>query len=1098
MRVQDRATSRIRRLANDLGGMERASELQRRGARLAADHNKLAVQQARTVAAETARTSAVGEKMLGNQAKMLRFRAQELQLADRLSRMKPGTAQLATTMRLQAVRKEILRLTELEKFENAQITAQKAEQLALQKAIEREMVANEAALARAVSRERAVTRARTAIHAGGAAAMIGGIGLVAAGGASSEFAEFNRDAVNAATQMRGVNESFEATVKISGTLQAHILDLTRKFPASANEMANSIYDIASGMDVQIDRSSTLTETQQRYVASSKLLVAANKVAVAGQLDLEDATNSLIGVFNNFDPMVKRQNQVLNELFAIVRFGKGSFAEFAPVFGRMAAAANAAGQTLVEAGGAVAFLSQRLSQSQAVTAYTRLMQIMSRKEFRVGFEDIFNISATTGKGAAEKLRQLSDIIGIMVTQMPSLKKGGVTLQTLIQTITARGQDLITGRPGHVGIQATENARVGVVNLAKGVDNYRQTLANIRGDQTEFNDALAAMMQTPGVQWQIATNQFKAFAIVLGQSVIPVMLRFMDWVTALFHRFQDLDPRTRNIIGQFAAWGSIALFLGGALAALIGSIGLIIAKLGGLGKLLGFGASGVGIVGRFGQLFLLLKKLSIIGAIAIVIKTAWTGDASAKDFLMGALSGAAAGFAVGGPIGALVGGITVPVVMAVTAKSDPGKVQQNMAAMAALGRGSKSSGARNAEKDRQAGMNVFTNKQNFKDLDKKFGFGAFVAAQKARLNELKKENNAGAQSILERWQQLAGELTGVDIFSGMTQKAAMAAAQMGLSLAKAMATGNEAKIRAALQAGIKFDQGQIAKLEKLPKTADNIKKLTILYTDLAQKQQQITTMDKAATAETKRSNREHERHQKELERTAKALDKAQQKVQTLKLKMKGLREEMQDKLRAAFGQVFGGPLMQGPIGGMFQNISSMLSGVGQSFAIPADFILKDQAAQQKQFDMLMGDLDFLSKRGVGPKVIQDILSQGTAALPMLEGIRKGTPAQQKQFIDNLKNANSAISKAMQSPWQKQINASNIQLKAAQMQLKAAQANVKDKKGDVKKVKPPTTGAGTRKETSVVHHGDQVTIHADGATPRAVQAALNRTSYNKRNRK
>src|SRR6185503_12850228 len=260
-------------------------------------------------------------------------------------------------------------------------------------------------------------------------------------------------------------------------------------------------------------------------------------------------------------------------------------------------------------------------------------------------------------------------------------------------------------------------------------------------------------------------------------------------------------------------------------------------------------------------------------------------------------------------------------------------------------------------------------------------------------------------------------------------------------------------------------------------------------------------KAANA-TKKHNAELERHKKAIERANNAYKTAERRVDALKLKFKQLKEQSLDQLRSAFGDIFGGPFMQGPIGQAFTGIASTLAGFGKTFPIPAQFILQDQQIQKSNFEQLTKDLTFLQKRGVDPKTIQNILGQGSAALPFLEGIRQGTPKQQNEFIKNLKGRNAALLDALQTPWQKQITASNTQLQAAQMQLKAAQERVaQTKKGKAEAKKPiKTTATPTRTTQSVVHHhhGDQVTIEASGATANAVKSALDRHSFDKRNRR
>lgn len=1126
LRVQDRATSRLRRLSQDIGGLSRAADLQRQSARLAQTRSRNVQQLTKAQAALESRTAATGAKNLSNQSQLARATAQRILLEERLGKIRnvQSTAYRATALRLEATEKDILRIKTTQVAEQAALNAEIAESIALEGALAREAALVAAAQARAQRLENFQRRARLTTHAGSVAAMAGGIGVVAAAGAANRFAEFNRLSGAAATQLRGVGAPMAEIGKITGVVQTALLNMTREFPASADEMSQSLYDIASGMDFVDKRGRPLESTIGRFNQSVKLLKIANQAAVAGNVDLETSTEALITVLNNFDPALQNPTRRLEQLFAIVRFGRGTFAQFAPQFGRMAAAANAAGQTLNEAGAAVAFLSQRMSQSQAVTAYTRLIQIMNRREFRAGFTDIFKIPATEGKGANERLRQLSDIIGIIATRAPGLRKGGTTLATLIQTITARGQDVLTGKPGHTGLVSTENARIGITNLTKFANQYSNTLNNIRNDTNEWSASFAEMMKQPGVQWSIATNQFKALAIVIGQDVIPHVLRFIDFIGTLAHRYEELSPRTRRLIGMFTTWSSILLLLGGAFVTIVGGIGILIGRLGGLLGILG-GSAGAGIIGGMTRLLSVVGRLAAIGSIALIIKTGWSGDASAKEFLLGALMGGAAGAqiggSIGGPLGALagagIGAITVPVIMEVvphlTSRGTPAAQQLSEQFRADMRRRDRE-GKRliDFNQFRNQKMNEFVNQQNFKDLDTKFGFGSFINTQKARLKDFNKENGVNTMSILEKWQHLASQMTGIELFGHMSQDMAKSAALIDLNLAKAMSTENEGAIRAAIQAKIASDNAQIKRLEKLPKTAENIKNLIQLYADIGQLQGQLTSMSNKNEAAQKRATKEAERHRREIERQQRAQERANEayqtavrRVESLKLRFKELREQEIEKLRGVFGDIFGGPLMQGPIGQAFTGIANTLAGFGQTFPIPASMILQDQKAQQTQFDTLMKDLAFLQKRGVQPKTIQNIMAQGPAALPFLEGIRRGTAAQQREFIKNLNTRNSSIMKIIESPLEKQISASNTQLQAARLQMQAARERLADTKTNKNKTntiaKTATKPEPTRTTQSVTHHnqyGDNVTVHADGATTNAVKAALDRHAFDKRHRR
>lgn len=1115
LRVQDRATTRVRRLSQDIGGLSRAADLQRRAGRIQQARARSMVQQTRAQAALEDRIAATGSKKLQNESQLLRYRAQQIQLEQKLAGMgnrNPGMRQ-ALTMRLQAVQKDILRIQTLQVTEQARLNAEIAESIALEAKLAKEADATAAALARAQRLENFQRRARLTTHAGSVAMMAGGIGLLASAGFANQFASFNRLAVGAATQMRGINAPLAETAQLARNAQAGLLDMTREFPASADEMAASLYDIASGMNLVQNAQSRGTESQQRYNQSMRILRMANKVAIAGNLDLATSTDVLISTFNNFDPELRHTNQILNQLFAIVRFGKGTFAQFSPQIGRMAATANAAGQSLTEAGSALAFLSQRMPVSQAATALTRIFQIIGRKEFTTGFQELFKMSPF--KAGTRQLRSLSELMFIVEKQGPRIwkgfTKGSVDVMNVLQNITAAGQNVMRGKTDSVGITSTEFARKAITNFVLFGPQYRKVIRDVTGDTTEFQRSLEAFRNQPGVQWQIAINQFKALGVVIGQDVIPHVLRFIDYVTNLGHKYEELSPHTKKLIGMFAAWGSAILTVGGAIATIVGGIGILIGRLGGLMGILGAG-TGAGVVGRMALLSKIVTRLGAIGAISLIINARMTGDANAKQLLMGALSGAAAGAAFG-PWSALAGGIAVPVAMKMAADSTH-SITDDLAdkileQTARQGQKAKAYGQYLATNIRAGITKGLMTRSEFDQFNKNISGVDAVERNRDSLHNFEKQNTAATNSVLQKWQNLASQMTGIDLFGHMTQEAAQSAAMIGLNLSKAMASGNNALIRKSIADALKYYRAQIARLEKLPKTAQNIKALTQLYDNVAQLTGQLTSMNTRSAAAQKRATKEAERHRKEVERQQKAqqrandaYDAAVRKVAALKLRFKQLREQEIDKLRSAFGDIFGGPLMQGPIGQAFTGIANTLAGFGQTFAIPADFILQDQKAQQKQFDTLMSDLQFLQKRGVQPKTIENIMSQGPSAIPFLEGIRRGSPAQQKEFIKNINSRNSSIMKIMQSPLEKQISASNTQLQAAQLQMKAAKARLAETKTNKNKAGKTTTTkpTPTRTTQSVVHHhhGDTVTVKADGSTPATVKKAFDRHAFDKRHRR
>ena len=120
LRVQDRASSRLRRLSHDIGGVNRAAQLQRSAGRLATQQTRNQIDMAKTLVQRESLLAEKGTERLNTQAKLLRLRAQEMTLVDRINRMSPGalvsTRGQATLKRLKAVQTDIVRLEEIRRI----------------------------------------------------------------------------------------------------------------------------------------------------------------------------------------------------------------------------------------------------------------------------------------------------------------------------------------------------------------------------------------------------------------------------------------------------------------------------------------------------------------------------------------------------------------------------------------------------------------------------------------------------------------------------------------------------------------------------------------------------------------------------------------------------------------------------------------------------------------------------------------------------------------------------------------------------------------------------------------------------------------------
>ncbi len=860
---------------------------------------------------------------------------------------------------------------------------------------------------RAINRQnrllRAQTAARTVGHLGRTAQFTGLLGVAGLGLVANQFATFDRATAKAATQLRGVGESFVASADSAGKLQRRILDMTRQFPASAKEMADSAYQIASGMNFAGNSTERLNKT-------TILLRAANRVAVAGQTDLASATDTVITAFNNFDPQAKNVNGILNRIFAIVRFGRGDFTQFASVFGRVAGAAHAAGASLTEAGGALAYLSQVLPRANATAGLARLYQILSRRELVAGFKAL-GLPITINVKGVEKLKPLSEIVREIVANSPKIRQGGIALSNLLAGVSARGQ-LALGARRASGLQGTAQARLVLTDLIKGYPQYRQVLRNVGKDNNEFVASLKRMRDTPGFKFQLALAQFKAFAVVLGQFVLPILARFLDHIVRAVHWFDNLSDHTKKLIAKIATFGAIGLLVGGTLAALIGSlatIGLMFTAAGATAVLAGaaflaIGAAAIYIITHW------KKVKAFFAGLTAFIASVWK---DAMNTIIGLSEAAAA--AVGEDFLNMVRVVTTAGSLIKDAFKHP---LRNLHPIREFQRAGKS------------GI--------IKDLKDVLGI-SFL--EKDARNRLSREGSKAAKAFNDAYYK--------GMHGGRTKIEDTAIA--------ARLTRGAADLPKAKKHVDTFSTA-LAKQEKAFKNAAKAGSL-LKYLQDFQNQSTANGVDKT----------------QKLADATNRLSTARGRLTEATLRLQQAQQAVTQERLGVLGNVFQGPLMQGPLGQAFQGISQTLEGFGKVFPIPSKLILSDQMVQQNFFKQFARDIKVFRKAGafkgtVGQQTLQEIFQMGASgALPFLEGLIKGHAV--GKFAKNIEVQNKLIGRS--DIWGKQLTAADKQLEAAKIQLDVARNRVA-----AAEVKDKTKGAHTTN-----YHGDTVYVMSNESNAEAI---------------
>lgn len=490
--------------------------------------------------------------------------------------------------------------------------------------------------------------------------LFGAVGTVAFGMTAAKAAEFATQASLAATQMRdltvqsraeGVAQIAERTeqltngLKVQGGEIAGILDLMGQYPAKAGDMTDAAYEIFSSMQLQRDG---ITDV----AAGLSLLEKANQIAVASGTDLAEATDAMIIVLNNFDPQLKNVTEQFDTMFDIVRFGKMHLSDFAKMMIPLAPVAAGVGQSLEDIGGAMSFLTERMTSPERVaTGLSRLLEALRHPDMVAGLKR-FGIAVNQADG---KMRPMDELLKDIVKRFPELRRGQKDAANFFRQISA------AGRGGGRGQIFTIQGRRVFDAMMANFDEYLIRQKQIDENTGEFGTSLEAQLKTIGVQWEVFKNQISALAIVIGTHAVPVFAALGRWIEQFIQWFQTLSPETQELIIRIAAIAGVATLLAGVLATVLGAFTVLVARL----RLLTI--SGGSAAGTLGTIAGFLRAIAPLAAIAIALKVLITGDMQGWDFLMAAAAGAGLG-AMFGPAGMVVGGITFPIILKIMSGED----------------------------------------------------------------------------------------------------------------------------------------------------------------------------------------------------------------------------------------------------------------------------------------------------------------------------------------------------------------------------------------------------------------------------------------------
>jgi len=409
-----------------------------------------------------------------------------------------------------------------------------------------------------------------------------GLGMAAAGAAGVTWFDnsidaaikYNNEAAKTLTQTDGLGAKLEDIKDIAR-------DVAREIPAPFEQMQTSLYDVFSSMDVNLDQ-------------SRMLLREFSRAAVAGQVDLQDATRGTIGILNAYGMEAEEVHRVNDIMFQLVRKGVGTYGEFNSTIGLAVPAAVRAGQSVETLAGMMAFMTRNgVSASRSASSAMRALENLSDPRIVKRMEDM----GITVRDAAGNFVPMSDVVeqlGKKLEGLPKPEKAAVL------------QELLKGAGNSAQARRFWNLAI------ENYDEFQQRVDEMIGSAGAMEDAYKIMFEDPQVQLQLLKNNYEVLRTEVGDKLLPIKVKLAQAALKVIDAWNRLDERTQGLIIKIAAFGSAFALVAGIAVTVVGGMLALIAVIMSMGATFG---GAVAIIGGF------LGALALIPVAAYLIITHW---------------------------------------------------------------------------------------------------------------------------------------------------------------------------------------------------------------------------------------------------------------------------------------------------------------------------------------------------------------------------------------------------------------------------------------------------------------------------------------------
>lgn len=330
-----------------------------------------------------------------------------------------------------------------------------------------------------------------------------------------------------------------------------VLKLSTEVPQSADVLARAMYDIVSA--------------GFRAAEAMKVLEMSAKLAVAAKTDAATAADILTSSIRAYNLSGEDATYVSDILFKTIKLGKVRMEDLVIPWGRVVKLASDAGVRIEELAAAFATLTvQGLSVEIASTALMGVMRSL------IGPSDALAITwkKLTGEAVSVSV-QKEGLIGV-VTRL--VKHLGINTEKLKEVAQAAGDDeeaflALAEKKGMVTAELKEmfpnvRALIGFLGLAsQGGEGFSKALGEVQKASGSTSKAFEKMMGTLVNQIELVKSSLYAFAISMGEQLIPYLKIGAQWVGKLADAFANLPEPAKKFIAVGGILSSLFMIIAG---------------------------------------------------------------------------------------------------------------------------------------------------------------------------------------------------------------------------------------------------------------------------------------------------------------------------------------------------------------------------------------------------------------------------------------------------------------------------------------------------------------------------------------------------------